>query len=215
MRVAILEREIGASVERIFENVLDWEHLPWLHAHAFAAVRLLDRSRQGWTARVRLRVPEGPAPEPVIRVALEREALRYTTRTVSGPGEGAVITTALEPRGARVTAIRVDFEVPGIPATAAPAIGTFYRTLYERLWDEDEAMMRRRQEFLDRRRVPPAEPARLVVPAERLRRPGPVVVELAGQPVRITGWTAAPWPASPAAPTGALPSTRSRHRRGS
>ena len=26
MRVATPEREIGASVERIFENVLDWKH---------------------------------------------------------------------------------------------------------------------------------------------------------------------------------------------
>lgn len=186
MRVATLEREIGASVERIFENVLDWEHLPWLHAHAFAAVRLLDRSRGGWTARVRLRVPEGPAPEPVIRVALEREALRYTTRTVSGAGEGTVITTSLEPRGARATAIRVTFDVPGIPAAAAPGLGAFYRTLYRRLWDEDEAMMRRRQDLLDRRAQPAtAAPARVVVPAERLRPPGPVVVELAGEPVRI------------------------------
>ncbi len=183
MRVATLERSIGASVERIFENVLDWEHLPWLHAHAFSAVRLLRRSREGWTARVRLRVPEGPAPEPVIEVAIDRGALRYTTRTASGPGEGTVITTALDPREEHVTAIRVTFDVPGVPAPAAPALGDFYLALYGRLWDEDEAMMRGRQEFLDGRGRP-ATPARLRIPAE-LRGPGPVRVELAGEPVRI------------------------------
>ncbi len=186
MRVATLERTIHASVERIFENVLDWEHLPWLHAHAFAGVELLSRSREGWTARVRLRVPEGPAPEPVIEVALERDALRYTTRTVAGPGEGTVITTTLLPRGGHRTSICVRFDVPGVPASAGPALGAFYLRLYGRLWDEDEAMMRRRQEVLDRGlRGAPGPPARLLVPAERLDPPAPLVVELAGEPVRV------------------------------
>ena len=34
--VAVYRRRIGASLERVWENVRDWEHLPWLHRQSFA-----------------------------------------------------------------------------------------------------------------------------------------------------------------------------------
>src|SRR5512143_3022502 len=83
--VAVYERVVGASLERVWENVLDWEHLPWLHAGTFGHVRLLDASDEGWRAEASLRA--GGAPF-VLDVALDRPALRYHARTIDGPGTG-------------------------------------------------------------------------------------------------------------------------------
>ena len=44
--VAVYERTIRASLERVWENVLDWEHLPWLHRRTFGHIRLLETYRE-------------------------------------------------------------------------------------------------------------------------------------------------------------------------
>ena len=41
-------REVGAGVERIWENVFDWEHLPVLHEMYFNAVELIEIGDWGW-----------------------------------------------------------------------------------------------------------------------------------------------------------------------
>jgi nitrite reductase/ring-hydroxylating ferredoxin subunit len=127
--------------------VLDWEHLPWLHAETFAAIRPETASAEGWRAVVELR---GGGTPLVIDVALERAALRYHTRTLDGPGTGTDIVTSLGPAGDGRTIVEVAFHIPDVAPEAAPAVGAYYRTLYARLWDEDEAMMVRRQAVLDR-----------------------------------------------------------------
>jgi hypothetical protein len=81
-RAAVYERSIRASVERIWENVLDWEHLPWLHRTSFSDVRMLDASRGGWRAWVASR--SRGSIESLVDVRLERAALRYVTRTLAG-----------------------------------------------------------------------------------------------------------------------------------
>jgi hypothetical protein len=130
----------------VWENVLDWEHLPWLHGDTFAAIRLEGADRSGWRARVELR---GSAAPLLIEVAIDRDAGRYHTRTIDGPGTGTDIVTTLTAAG-ESTAVAVAFLVPGIAPDAAPAVGAIYRTLYAKLWDEDESMMLRRQALLDR-----------------------------------------------------------------
>lgn len=127
--------------------MLDWEHLPWLHRETFATVEPLTVEREGWRAVVGL---HGVGDPLVIDVALERAALRYHTRTLEGPGAGTDIVTTLAPEGPHRTAIRVDFLVPGVAPEGAEMVGASYRTLYAKLWDEDEAMMVRRQALLDR-----------------------------------------------------------------
>jgi hypothetical protein len=44
--VATYERTVRASLDHVRENVLDWEHLPWLHPETFSHVRLLERLRR-------------------------------------------------------------------------------------------------------------------------------------------------------------------------
>ena len=43
-------REVGVGIERIWENVLDWEHLPVLHETSFNAVELIEIGDWGWRA---------------------------------------------------------------------------------------------------------------------------------------------------------------------
>jgi hypothetical protein len=152
---AVYERPIAASVTRIWENVLDWEHLPWLHRTSFAAVRLLEQSAGGWRAwlATRARRPQ----ESLVEVRLDRPALRYVTRTLEGDGAGTEIWTRLEPSAERSTRIHVRFEIPESDPTRLEAIGASYRGLYARLWDEDEAMMRRAPGGSRRRRRAHAE----------------------------------------------------------
>jgi hypothetical protein len=139
---------VRASLDRAWENVLDWEHLPWLHRTTFGHIRLLDASRYGWRAEASMRA--GGAPF-VIDVAVERSALRYHARTTDGPGTGTDIVTELVPAGADATAVRVEFLLPDVAAEHRDVVGAGYVQVYTRLWDVDEAMMMRRQALLDGR----------------------------------------------------------------
>ena len=144
---AIYERELDASLDRIWENVLDWQHLPFLHSQSFTSVKMHSIDADGWHGEVGVPGVEGEVAE--IDVRIDRSNLCYTTATVAGPGVGTSIVTQLFPRGPRQTGIRVEFYVPWAPAGTEDAIGDFYRTLYVQLWDQDQAMMAERQRVLD------------------------------------------------------------------
>jgi nitrite reductase/ring-hydroxylating ferredoxin subunit len=144
---AVYERELDASVERIWENVLDWEHLPYLHAQSFTSVRMTSQDANHWCGEVGL--PDSGGSTVELDVRLDRPNLRYTTRTVSGTGAGTAIVTQMYPRSAHRTGIRVEFFLPWAPAGAEAAIGEIYRSIYVTLWDQDEAMMRERQHVID------------------------------------------------------------------
>ncbi len=192
-QVALYERTIAASLERIWENVLDWEHLPWLHRGSFLDVQLRTRDPEGWRALVGL-APGGAEAE--IDVRLDRPRLRYMTRTCGGFGAGTEILTRLEPVTPHRTRIAVEFAVPSVAAAYADAMGAAYVKVYTRLWDEDEAMMVRRQVLLDTGDVvdvPTAErldtdgwtEPHALGPVAALRRRLPVVVAARGRSFRL------------------------------
>lgn len=145
--LGIYRRVIRASLDRVWENVLDWEHLPHLHKDSFRAITPSRVDRDGWRASVEL--ADGGAAE--IDVALDRPRLRYLTRTLAGAGAGGEIETVLSPRTDRATAIEVSFRLPGVPDDAKALVFDYFRSLYTKLWDEDEGMMRERQAYLDER----------------------------------------------------------------
>jgi nitrite reductase/ring-hydroxylating ferredoxin subunit len=187
--VAVYRRTIGASLERVWENVLDWEHLPWLHRTSFLDVRLLDADREGWRARVVL-PPRAAPQEAEIDVRLDRPRLRYLARTTAGAGAGTEILTRLDPSAARTTGITVSFRVPGVTASDAAAIGAAYVHVYTQLWNEDEAMMCRRQALLDGVADPALDATRAadavrLGPGARLRARLPVVIQAHGRSVRL------------------------------
>lgn len=190
---ATYRRSLGVSAERIWENALDWEHLPHLHASTFASLELIERSvePERWRARVSLKGLF--AREVVIELRTDRPQLSYVTRTISGVGRGSEIRTRLVPRDPKNTGIVVQFHL-AVPRLLAPVVGAAYMRLYDRLWSEDLAMMQRRQVVLDaaaarrdaRGRAVDRTPAVQVLgPVAQLRRSAPVVVATPTGPLRI------------------------------
>jgi nitrite reductase/ring-hydroxylating ferredoxin subunit len=179
VRVAGLRREVQGPVALVWENVLDWEHLPWLHRESFRSIEPRGAGDWGWRARVGL----APAGEIELELRVERDAGRYVARTLAGPGARTEIWTRLEPRGER-TGVEVEFHVPGVRADQADAVGRGFVALYQRLWDEDEAMIARRAALRARAAGPPSGELRLG-PLAALRERLPLDLELGGRPVRL------------------------------
>jgi nitrite reductase/ring-hydroxylating ferredoxin subunit len=182
-RVAVYRRSVQASLERVWENVLDWEHLPWLHRTSFSAIECQDAGDWGWRARVALQ-PVEPARDFLLELTIERAARRYVARTLEGTGKGSEIWTQLDVLGPRCTGVEVEFHVPGVPEGSRSALGAMYRALYRSLWDEDEAMMMRRD--APRPGAVPSGIAPLGLgPLATLRPRLPLQVEYAGRSFRL------------------------------
>jgi len=180
--VARYTRRIGAGIERVWENVRDWEHLPWLHRASFRSIALEDEGERGWRARL------GLANGREIRLELAIEGARYVSRTLEGDGAGSEIWTSLREIDDAHTDIEVAFLVPGVSADAAVKLGPAYVQLYTRLWDEDESMMQRRAALLARRAelfapLPTDAESVDLGPAAHVR--APLDVEFAGRPYRV------------------------------
>lgn len=130
-------------MERVWENVLDWEHLPALHAGSFASVALIDADPVGW--RIRLTPQPGEArTAQVLRLDIDKARNCYSVTTESGPGTSSEIRVTLAPLGPHDTGVVVDYHVPVADPQRRAAIGAGFVATYEILWDEDEVMMRAR-----------------------------------------------------------------------
>jgi nitrite reductase/ring-hydroxylating ferredoxin subunit len=186
--VARYARRVAAPLARVWENVLDWEHLPFLHHEAFCGIELEDAGAWGWRARVLIPPRERPS-ELTIEVRVDRADGVYHTRTLAGAGAGTDIVTTLAASDAGHTDVAVDFCVPGLAPSARRPVGDGYLRLYVRLWDQDEAMMRRREALLDGRASGPPKPgARAPLAlgdASALRARLPLLIDLAGDRFRV------------------------------
>jgi nitrite reductase/ring-hydroxylating ferredoxin subunit len=176
-------REIAAASPRVWENVYDWEHLPWLHAASFSWIHLIARGSWGWRARIGL--PGGR--EIGLELLADRDAGHYVSATREGPGAGTEIWTRLEPRTGAGTRIDVEFWLPAPPSERAERIGAGLVALYTKLWDEDESMILRRSELLGEppRRAPRPGSVRSLGPLAALRPRLPLVASLDGHPYRV------------------------------
>lgn len=145
--VGTYQRRLPVSLERMYENALDWEHLPYVHANSFAAIECLDAGAWGW--RAALTGADGARSE--IELRLDRSLHRWITRNLAGPAAGAEIWTHVFELGPSDLSINVDFFVPAVPQAQRSKIGSAYAALYARLYDEDVAMMVERQRQLDQR----------------------------------------------------------------
>jgi nitrite reductase/ring-hydroxylating ferredoxin subunit len=181
--VGVYRRRIGASLERVWENVRDWEHLPWLHRESFSSISLEREDERGWCAEVGLRGPAGAQIRLELAASDER---RYVARTLAGPGAASEIWTKLDPIDARRTDIEVEFLVPDVAPDRRDALGAAYESLYTQLWDQDEAMMQRRSFLLNRPRPPAAarDPVDLG-PAAELDARLPLRAVFGGRPVVV------------------------------
>ncbi|MGV8997203.1 MAG: Rieske (2Fe-2S) protein [Parvibaculaceae bacterium] len=143
-------RIVSASITRAWENVRDWEHLPFLHADSFSDIVLDDEGPWGWRATTK-GTGKAADQKTVIEVAIDDEASRYVSRTLEGGLAGVEIWTRLTMRGPHETGVEVEFHLPHLTDAQAAKAGQNLITLYTKLWDEDEAMMVARQEALDAR----------------------------------------------------------------
>jgi nitrite reductase/ring-hydroxylating ferredoxin subunit len=141
--VGVYPRSLPVSAERVWENVRDWEHLPWLHSSSFSSIECLDQGAWGWRARI-----AAAGDVFTLELVIESDAPRYVSRTLDGGGAGTEIWTDIQERGEKETHVRVEFWLPEVPAEGASRLAEFFVALYTRLWDEDESMMLRRAEEL-------------------------------------------------------------------
>jgi hypothetical protein len=134
-RAATYTREVRAGIDRIWENVLDWEHLPALHEIYFNHVALIEIDSSGW--RVELTKRLGAADRwMLLELKIDRARARYRVQTLAGDGAGTAIWTMLEALGPRRTAIEVRFYLPEHRPERLAALGEKYRSSYARLWDQ-------------------------------------------------------------------------------
>lgn len=131
---AVYEREIRACLSGVWENVYDWEHLPWLHDQAFTSIRLIESGDWGWSAQIG--VPQ--RGESVIELVTDREAGCYVARTIEGNGAPTEIWTSLRSAGraddpAASTTIRVEFCIPPAPEQKLKSLGESYLEVYATL----------------------------------------------------------------------------------
>ena len=149
--VGTYRRVLPVNLERMYENALDWAHLPFVHRSSFSAITCIEEGSWGWRAQV----SGAGGAQSVIELRLDRVCRRWITRNLAGPSMGAEIWTHvfnLEPADSyERLEIVVDFFVPGVEAQAREKVGRSYANQYKTLYDEDVAMMVARQKQLDRR----------------------------------------------------------------
>jgi nitrite reductase/ring-hydroxylating ferredoxin subunit len=180
-------RELPVSVERLYENAIDWEHLPYLHRTSFARIECIEAGEWGFRARVWSQ-PYEERRMFIIELKLDRDCRRWITSTLDGPGRGNEVWTHAFPVGERETHIVVDFFAPGFAADRAPEVFNSYKALYTRLYDEDVEMMSGRQAQLDaiKTRAPEWSSSRRVLgPLDQVRMRLPMTIEERGRRLRI------------------------------
>ena len=151
--VVTCRREVRAGIERIWENVFDWEHLPVLHDMYFDKVELLEIGTEGW--RVALtKQPGTPDRRMILELKADRKKHRYRVKITAGDGAGSEIWTMMTPLGPQRTAIEVQYYLPERHAEKRKELAEKYRRSCEQLWDQDEAMMIRREAMVARATAP-------------------------------------------------------------
>lgn len=179
-------REIRAGIERIWENVFDWEHLPVLHAGQFNHVELVDIGSWGWQVVLTKR-PGSADRRLLLELHVDRPNSRYRVRILAGDGTGTEIWTVMECLRPDRTAVEVRYYLPERRQERLEALGQAYRLSCASLWDEDEAMMMRRDSLTARAVAGPRRTDAPVAlgPLPELRRRLPLLIDFDGVAFRI------------------------------
>ena len=176
-------RTVAASLDRIWENVFDWEHLAFLHDSSFTSCELIERGNAGWRVALTFR---GGAATQIIELRADRVSGRYVSTTLAGDGVGTEIRVMLSELARHSTAVRVEFHLPESDSARLARLAEAYIATYARLWDEDEAMMQHREAALARPKRTVAADASLDLGTEAAVRSAlPLSFELATVPFRV------------------------------
>ena len=147
--VSTYTRELPINLDRMYENAIDWEHLPWLHSATFSHVEMLEAGDWGWKIKAAL-TPKSVFNTMTLELRLDRTKNRWITKTLSGYGKGTEIWTHAIPIADNKIKVIVDFYIPKIPKVLKPMYAENYETVYAKLYDEDLWMMAGRQKELDK-----------------------------------------------------------------
>jgi len=109
--VGSYRRRLPVSLDRMYENALDWQHLPHQHSSSFSDIQCHSSGAWGWRATV-VSGRGADASSSVLELRLDREARRWITRNLEGPNAGAEIWTHVFEVAERVLDIVVDFFCP-------------------------------------------------------------------------------------------------------
>ena len=115
-------RELPVTLERLYENAIDWEHLPYLHRSSFSRIECIESGDWGFRARAWAQ-PYDEQRGLVIELRLDREIRRWITTTLDGPGAGTEIWTHAFALAEQRTQVIVDFFVPGLDASRRAEVG--------------------------------------------------------------------------------------------
>ncbi|MBA3764766.1 MAG: Rieske (2Fe-2S) protein [Actinobacteria bacterium] len=146
--VGTYRRPLSGSLERLLENALDWEHLPWLHSATFSSVDCWDAGKWGWRATVG---SVAAGSDIALELLIDVDRASWVSRTLDGVGAGTEIWSRAISTGPRSCEVSVEFRAPDVQPETADRLGSAYARLYQRLYDEDESMMVGRQRALDDR----------------------------------------------------------------
>lgn len=185
--VGSYRRHMPVSLTRMYENALDWEHLPWLHRSSFSSIACLDAGDWGWRARAGL-APESGGGEIRLELLLDEPRGRWISRVLEGATAGGEIWTYATELAPHEIVIEVDFYYPNVSdPDVARMLGATMEQLYATLYDEDEWMMVEREQAV--RRVagprPRAGTALDLGPRDALLPRLPLQVELDERPYRV------------------------------
>jgi hypothetical protein len=145
VEVGRYRRDLRASLERLIENALDWDHLPHTHSSSFSGIRVLDHNPEGWRAEATL------ADGTPVTIELRLNADGWITRTEMEGRTGSEIRTVATGTGPDSCRVDVRFLVESPEPGRRGAIGAYYERLYADLYDEDERLMIARAEAIRRR----------------------------------------------------------------
>lgn len=181
-------RVLPVSLERLYENAIDWAHLPYLHRTSFSKIECVEDGAWGFRARV-WGQPYDEHRMFLIELILDRENRRWITSTLEGFGRGSKIVTDATPMGDRETHIDANFFVPRVAPDRISEIANYYRNLYTRLYDEDVSMMSVRQAQLDAIKSAnvsaPRQSRRVLGSLDEVRSRLPIVIDDRGRQFRI------------------------------
>lgn len=180
---ATYERLVKASVARIWENVFDWQHLPSLHDTSFAACELVGMDATGWRVALTSQ-PGGERRRQIVKLNANRPDHRYVVVTEEGVGAGSEIRVQMQPLSTDRTQVVITYHIAEADPARLAAIGQGFVALYTLLWDEDEAMMIRREQTSRLPARASHDPIDLGLSAVLLERL-PLTVEAGGRPVRL------------------------------
>ena len=147
IKIASYKRHIASNHERMFENVFDWEHLPHLHSRTFSSINLLAKNRKTLKFEVGL-WPAVFGLKQTIKLQACKRRRTWIVRVLAGFMKGLIIRSRVGIEKPEGFDVQVNFYIPRSKWYFA-LLGPVLKISYQRLYDEDVAMMTGRQKYLD------------------------------------------------------------------